>query len=179
MACKQWTGISFLSFFCDFRSEYFVCRKSPSPFAPHPQQRAPRKSPRPQPPPTPGTDISSSSSAPSIHSQVTTEALLAACKGKKWSTSTSSAHKTSLFDRLSDDLLLRIFSLLTSSELAVCGRVCRRWHVLAWQPQLWSTIVLTGDNLSVDRALKVNYSTLSIYFIQQLIDGIYYYYYYF
>jgi len=136
------------------RSEYFVCRKSPSPFAPHPQQRAPRKSPRPQPPPTPGTDISSSSSAPSIHSQVTTEALLAACKGKKWSTSTSSAHKTSLFDRLSDDLLLRIFSLLTSSELAVCGRVCRRWHVLAWQPQLWSTIVLTGDNLSVDRALK-------------------------
>ena len=176
---RGWTG---------HRSEYFVCRKTPSPFAPPPQQRAPRKSPRPQPPPTPGNDISSSSSAPSIHPQVTTEALLAACKvqpsnsskptftfeqkniemmmidfhgnlqGKKWSTSTSSSHKTSLFERLSDDLLLRVFSLLTSSEVAVCGRVCRRWHVLAWQPQLWSTIVLTGDNLSVDRALKVSQS---------------------
>ena len=75
-------------------------------------------------------------------------------QGKKWST--TSTHKTSLFERLTDDLLLRIFSLLTSSEVAVCGRVCRRWHVLAWQPQLWSTIILTGENLSVDRALKVN-----------------------
>jgi F-box/leucine-rich repeat protein 7 len=50
---------------------------------------------------------------------------------------------------------LRILSYLPSAQLALCGRVCRRWHVLAWEPQLWSTIVLTGDNLSVDRALKV------------------------
>lgn len=59
------------------------------------------------------------------------------------------------FERLTDDLVLRVFSFLASSQLALCGRVCRRWHVLAWQPQLWSTVELTGDNLSVDRALKV------------------------
>ena len=84
-------------------------------------------------------------------------------QGKKWAPHTSSqtqlpahgTYKSSVFERLTDDVVVRIFSFLPSSQLALCGRVCRRWHVLAWEPQLWSTIVLSGDNLSVDRALKV------------------------
>lgn len=78
-------------------------------------------------------------------------------QGKKWQTQQTLLHnyKSSVFERLSDDLVLRIFSFLVSSQLALCGRVCRRWHVLAWEPQLWSTITLSGDNLSADRALKV------------------------
>jgi F-box/leucine-rich repeat protein 7 len=80
-------------------------------------------------------------------------------QGKKWisnpQTQNGSLHKSSPFDRLTDDVVLRIFSFLQSTQLALCGRVSRRWHVLAWEPQLWSTIVLSGDHLSADRALKV------------------------
>lgn len=63
--------------------------------------------------------------------------------------------RSSPFDRLTDDVVLRVFSFLPSAQLALCGRVSRRWHVLAWEPQLWSTIVLSGDNVPADRALKV------------------------
>lgn len=82
-------------------------------------------------------------------------------KGKKWITPQTQtqihggSYKSSPFDRLTDDMVVRIFSFLPSMQLALCARVSRRWHVLAWEPQLWSTIVLSGENLSVDRALKV------------------------
>ncbi|XP_032790547.2 LOW QUALITY PROTEIN: F-box/LRR-repeat protein 7 [Daphnia magna] len=107
---------------------------------------------RPQLPPTP--------TSPSISVDTgSTEALLAACKGKRWVTPSLSqqlggSFKFSYFDQLTDDVLLRVFSFLSSSHLALCSRVCRRWHVLAWEPQLWSSIYLSGDNLHTDRALK-------------------------
>lgn len=50
---------------------------------------------------------------------------------------------------------MHIFSYLSSAQLVLCSRVCRRWHVLAWEPQLWSVVSLSGESVPADRALKV------------------------
>ena len=84
-------------------------------------------------------------------------------QGKRWATPTQSGgnYKFSYFERLTDDVLLRVFSFLSSTQLALCSRVCRRWHVLAWEPHLWSSVYLSGENLPADRALKVSHLTTS------------------
>lgn len=74
-------------------------------------------------------------------------------KGKK-------SHKNSHFDRLSDDLILKIFSFLSSNYLCVCARVCRRWYFLAWEPQLWSSVCLSSEKIHVDRGLKTLFRLL-------------------
>lgn len=60
----------------------------------------------------------------------------------------------SLTERLPDDLLLRVFSCLDSTDLCSCARVCRRWETLAWDPSLWTTLTLLGENLSGDKAIR-------------------------
>lgn len=62
--------------------------------------------------------------------------------------------RSAFFDRLSDDLILKIFSFLSTNQLCICARVCRRWYFLAWEPQLWTAITLTGERTFADRALK-------------------------
>lgn len=57
-------------------------------------------------------------------------------------------------DRLPDDLLLRVFACLDSTDLASCARVCRRWANLAWDPSLWTNLTLLGENLSGDKAVR-------------------------
>lgn len=69
-------------------------------------------------------------------------------KGKRSQT------RSCCFDRLPDDVVLKVFSWLTSSELCVCARVCRRWEVLAWEPSLWRTITLSGENTCGDKAVR-------------------------
>lgn len=69
-------------------------------------------------------------------------------KGKKF------LSKNNSFDRLTDDLIIRILSFLQSSDLSVCARVCRRFDTLAWTPALWRTIQLEGENVSGDRAIR-------------------------
>ncbi|XP_067133603.1 F-box/LRR-repeat protein 7-like [Centruroides vittatus] len=68
--------------------------------------------------------------------------------------------KTSQFDRLSDVLITRIFSHLSSNHLCICARVCRRWYFLAWEPQLWTSISLNSDRIHVDRGLKTLFRLL-------------------
>lgn len=82
----------------------------------------------------------SSAAAPS-----STGAML---KGKRFHS------KNSPFDRLPDNAVIEIFSWLDSSELCVCARVCRRWEHLAWEPRLWRTIKLSGENVCGDRAIR-------------------------
>ncbi|XP_037091352.1 S-phase kinase-associated protein 2-like [Pollicipes pollicipes] len=41
------------------------------------------------------------------------------------------------FCRLSDEIMLKIFGLLSKSMLVRCGRVCRRWRQLAFDETLW------------------------------------------
>lgn len=74
-------------------------------------------------------------------------------KGKK-------SPRSSPFDRLPDDLILKIFSYLSSNHHCVCARVCRRWYFLAWEPQLWTNISLNSDKIHVDRGLKTLFRLL-------------------
>lgn len=85
-----------------------------------------------------------------------------------WPTAaTSSGHhqrpsaKSCLFDRLPDDLLLRVLACLSSDELCRCARVCRRWYFLAWEPRLWTSIVLASEHLPVDQGLRTIFRLLS------------------
>lgn len=58
------------------------------------------------------------------------------------------------FDRLRDELVLKIFSYLNSADLSACAAVCHRWESLAWEPVLWRTIALCGENTCGDKAVR-------------------------
>ena len=62
--------------------------------------------------------------------------------------------KNNSFDRLSDELLIKIFSFLPSYDLSICARVCRRFDVLVWTPTLWRFIQLVGEHISGDLAVR-------------------------
>lgn len=69
-------------------------------------------------------------------------------KGKK------NQNKNNSFDQLPDEVLVRIFSFLSSVDLSVCAQVCRRFEILAWTPILWRIIKLEGDRICGDRAVR-------------------------
>ena len=48
------------------------------------------------------------------------------------------------FDKLSDDLVLKILSHLSTNSLCICARISRRFYFLAWEPRLWSSISLSS-----------------------------------
>jgi hypothetical protein len=52
----------------------------------------------------------------------------------------------SVFDWLSDDLVLRILNFLPTNTLCICARVSRRFYFLAWEPELWTSINLSVSN---------------------------------
>ncbi|XP_072043374.1 uncharacterized protein [Amphiura filiformis] len=45
-----------------------------------------------------------------------------------------------IIDILVDDILLKIFSLLTISEKLTASRTCKRWHSLIKEPHMWQTV---------------------------------------
>ncbi|CAH0562173.1 unnamed protein product [Brassicogethes aeneus] len=69
-------------------------------------------------------------------------------KGKK------NHSKNNSFDHLSDKILVRIFSFLSSVDLSICAQVCRRFEILAWTPILWRIIRLEGDKICGDKAVR-------------------------
>lgn len=70
-------------------------------------------------------------------------------------------HRPSHFDSLTDEVLVRILSYLSSKELMGVARVCRRFYFLAWEPELWERISFNEDALDVDRALKTTFQLVS------------------
>lgn len=58
------------------------------------------------------------------------------------------------FDLLTDDVIVKIFSNLTSDQLCRGARVCQRWYRLVWEPTLWKRIAINNDKIDVNRALK-------------------------
>ncbi|XP_058058404.1 F-box/LRR-repeat protein 7 [Anopheles bellator] len=58
------------------------------------------------------------------------------------------------FDRVPDELMVRIFEWLDSSELCNIARVCRRFESVIWNPTLWKIIKIKGEENSGDRAIK-------------------------
>ncbi|KAI1289534.1 F-box/LRR-repeat protein 7 [Halotydeus destructor] len=66
------------------------------------------------------------------------------------------------FDKLSDQLILTIFSYLKCDQLcSSCPRVSRRWYYLTWDPFLWNSIVFSECNLNLDKCLRTIFKLLS------------------
>ena len=64
-------------------------------------------------------------------------------------------------DSLTDELLIRILSYLTTKQLLGVARVCRRFYFLAWEPELWQRISFNEESLDVDRALKTTFQLVA------------------
>lgn len=86
--------------------------------------------------------------APQNSSLTTSWSEKSSSKGKQYK------QKNNSFDRLPDELIVKIFSFLSSTEISLCARVCRRFSNLAWSPQLWRCIKIKGDFMCADKALK-------------------------
>lgn len=83
--------------------------------------------------------------------------------------------RTSPFQYLSDDIIVKIFSNLTTNQLCKCSRVCKLWYCLSWDPTLWTSIVLNSITLDVDKALRsltkqLSYNTPSVCVIIERIN---------
>eukprot|EP00090_Calanus_glacialis_P000255 TRINITY_DN10168_c0_g1_i1.p1 TRINITY_DN10168_c0_g1~~TRINITY_DN10168_c0_g1_i1.p1 ORF type:complete len:587 (-),score=71.91 TRINITY_DN10168_c0_g1_i1:825-2585(-) len=70
-------------------------------------------------------------------------------------------HRPSHLDSLTDEVLVKILSYISSKELMGVARVCRRFYFLAWEPELWERISFNEDTLDVDRALKTTFQLVS------------------
>ncbi|XP_031626807.1 F-box/LRR-repeat protein 7 isoform X2 [Contarinia nasturtii] len=68
-----------------------------------------------------------------------------------------------IFNRLSDDVCIKIFSWLDTVSLSNVSRVCKRFDSLVWRPELWKTITLKGEGINGDRALRSIVRRLSNY----------------
>ena len=64
-------------------------------------------------------------------------------------------------DSLTDELLTRILSYLSTKQLLGVARVCRRFYFLAWEPELWQRISFNEESLDVDRALKTTFQLVA------------------
>ncbi|XP_029646690.1 F-box/LRR-repeat protein 7 isoform X1 [Octopus sinensis] len=86
-----------------------------------------------------------------------------------------SQSRSSPFQYLSDDIIVKIFSNLTTNQLCKCSRVCKLWYRLSWDPTLWTSIVLNSITLEVDKALRcltkqLSYNTPSVCVIIERIN---------
>lgn len=57
----------------------------------------------------------------------------------------SSLFRSGTFDQLPDEVIVKIFEWLESTELCNLTKVCRRFENLVWNPILWKFITLKGD----------------------------------
>ena len=68
------------------------------------------------------------------------------------------------FDKLPNELILKILSNLCTLDICVCAKVCRKFYFLAWEPMLWNSITLDGNKLqylNADYAIKSLLNVLS------------------
>lgn len=65
------------------------------------------------------------------------------------------------FGKLPDSVLLRILSFLSTNDLVKFSRICRKFYFLAWEPDLWKSVVLTGEKTDADLALKTIFRLLN------------------
>ena len=72
------------------------------------------------------------------------------------------SNRSSLFDKLTDDVIVRILSHLPSDNVCRVSGVCRRWYYLAYEPSLWTCIRINNEQTNIDKALKVLTRRLSV-----------------
>ena len=65
-----------------------------------------------------------------------------------------SRNRPNVFDLLTDELVVKILSFLTTKELIKTARVSRKFYFLSWEPQLWRSLNLVGEDRDVDRTLS-------------------------
>lgn len=74
----------------------------------------------------------------------------------------SSSRKSGIND-LPDDLLMRILNYLPTAELCKSSGVCRKWHYLCWDPELWTCITIVNyQDSNINRVLKNLLSKLAM-----------------
>lgn len=88
---------------------------------------------------------------------------------------TKSHPRPSPFQQLSDDIIVKIFSNLTTDQLCKCSRVCKLWYRLIWDPTLWTSLVINNKAVNIDRALKsltkrLSYNTPTVCIIIEKIN---------
>ena len=98
------------------------------------------------------TTLSSAKRSPVVSSTSSPKVLKG--KGKR-------GNGVAIFDRLSDSVVLKVLSYLNTNDLVKCSRVSRRFYFLAWDPDLWTDITLTGEETDADLALKTVMRLLS------------------
>uniref|UniRef100_A0A336K2Q1 CSON012005 protein n=1 Tax=Culicoides sonorensis TaxID=179676 RepID=A0A336K2Q1_CULSO len=64
------------------------------------------------------------------------------------------------FNRLPNDLVIKIFEWLDSCDLCNLSQVCKRFETLVWNPILWRNIIIKGENRSGDKALRTIFRRL-------------------
>ena len=69
--------------------------------------------------------------------------------------------RPNVFDTLTDELVVKVLSFLTTKDLMFAARVSRRFYFLTWEPDLWRSICLTGENRNVDRSLSSIFQIIS------------------
>ena len=62
--------------------------------------------------------------------------------------------------RLPQTLILKLLSFLNSKELARVSATCKQLRQLCWSENLWTSIVLAGESLDTDRAVRAILSRL-------------------
>lgn len=84
--------------------------------------------------------------------------------------------RTTPFESLPTDVLLKVFSHLPTDHLCKCAQVCRHWYNVVWDnPILWTSIVINNPNIDIDKALKyltrrLSYNTPKICMILEKIN---------
>lgn len=101
--------------------------------------------------------------------QDTEKLMLTSGKGK------SKHIRPSPFDLMTDDVIVKIFSHLSTDQICRCSCVCDRWYRLAWDPLLWKQIVINDDSIPIDRALRyltkrLSYNTPTVCVIVERIN---------
>ena len=78
--------------------------------------------------------------------------------------------RTNSFAQLPDSAVLRILSYLSTNDLVRCSRLSRRFYFLSWEPELWRSVVLTGEEIDADLALKTIFRCIYLYCIQKFLQ---------
>ena len=95
------------------------------------------------------------------HTPVSRGSAAAAAAAARRATS-SPIGGASYFDFMPDGVIVRILSFLNSNQIILCSRVSRRFYFLAWEPELWREIALTGGGrIDADLALRTIMRLLS------------------
>ena len=78
--------------------------------------------------------------------------------------------RTNSFAKLPDSAVLRILSYLSTNDLVRCSRLSRRFYFMSWEPELWRSVVLTGEEIDADLALKTIFRCIYLYCIQKFLQ---------